>query len=184
MCERNDDPNQMSAALLLPADWVGAYRKYLRFWVNLARSSLLSEEDAQDVVHAVIASTLALDRTRFESVEHIRNYVARGVLNRSFQMHQRGGRCTEFNERVDAMVAERVDAPNHDEHLFRSVLLQGLRALPRKDFEILKLRFYGGFTFQEISDLLHLPVSTLKSREESAMKKLRRWFRKRRLIDE
>jgi RNA polymerase sigma factor (sigma-70 family) len=184
MRERNDDLHRASAAILLPPDWVTAYRKYLRFWVNLARSSSLSEEDAQDVVHAVIASALALDRRRFESVEHIRNYVARGVLNRSFQMHQRGGRCTEFTEKIDVLFAERAEELNHDEHLLRSVLLQGLKSLSRKDFEVLKLRFYGGFTFQEISDLLHLPVSTLKSREESAMNKLRRWFRKRRMIDE
>jgi RNA polymerase sigma-70 factor (ECF subfamily) len=144
----------------------------------------LSEDDAQDVVHAVIASALTLDRGRFESDEHIRNYVARGVLNRSFQLHQRGGRCTEFTERVDSMYAGRVEEPNNDEQLLRSVLGMGLRALPKKDFEILKLRYYGGFTFQEISALLHLPVSTLKSREDSATKKLQRWFRKRRLLDE
>jgi RNA polymerase sigma factor (sigma-70 family) len=81
------------------------------------------------------------------------------------------------------MIAERSEEPNHDERLLRAVLLEGLGGLPKKDFEIVKLRFYGGLTFQEISDLLHLPVSTLKSREDSAMKKLRRWFQKRGVIN-
>jgi len=179
MPEEPDHPEQAPAAVTLPPDWVHAYRKYHRFWVNLARSASLSEEDAQDIVHGVIASALVLDRVRFQSLEHIRNYVARGVLNRSMQFYQRGGRCTSFTERTDLLIAERDDDQNHDERLLREVLLEGLESLPKKDFEIVKLRFYSGLTFQEIADLLHLPVSTLKSREESAMKKLRRWFRKR-----
>jgi RNA polymerase sigma-70 factor (ECF subfamily) len=184
MREEPDHPARVPAPTVLPPDWIDAYRKYHRFWVNLARSSSLSEEDAQDIVHGVIASALVLDRSRFESLEHIRNYIARGVLNRSIQLHQRGGRCTEFTERTDLMIADRSDEPNHDERLLRAVLIEGLEGLPKKDFEIVKLRFYGGLTFQEISDLLHLPVSTLKSREDSAMKKLRRWFQKRGVTNE
>jgi RNA polymerase sigma-70 factor, ECF subfamily len=179
MREEPDRSDGLPASIALPPGWIDAYRKYRRFWVNLARSASLSEDDAQDIVHAVIASALLLDRSRFQSLDHIRNYVARGVLNRSIQQVQRGGRCTEFTERTDLMVADRSEGPNHDERLVRTVLQEGLGGLPKKDFEIVKLRFYGGLTFQEISDLLHLPVSTLKSREESAMKKLRRWFRKR-----
>ncbi len=132
----------------------------------------------------MIESALAQDPSRFESLEHIRNYVARGVLNRVILFYQRGRRTTEFTERIDIQFAERVAEPNHDEQLMRSVLLEALRGLPRKDLEILKLRHFGGYTFQQIGELLHLPVSTLKSREDSAIKKLRHWFRKRGLIDE
>jgi RNA polymerase sigma factor (sigma-70 family) len=173
-------PNQVE----LPPDWIRAYRKYRRFWLNLARSSSLSEEDAQDILHAVIASALGPDRRSFQSLEHIRNYVARGVVNRSIQLVQRGGRCTEFTERTEIMLAEQSDEPDYDGCLLRNLLLEGLVGLPRKDFDILKHRYYSGLTFQEISTLTDVPVSTLKSREEAAMKKLRSWFRKRGILGE
>ena len=67
---------------------------------------------------------------------------------------------------------------DRDAQVLRAVLREAIRRLPPKDFEILKLRFYAGLTFQEISQMLNKPVSTLKSREESAMKKVRAWFRK------
>jgi len=53
-----------------------------------------------------------------------------------------------------------------------------LRKLRRKDFEIIKLRFYSGLTFSEISELLGRPISTLKSREDSALRKIRKELRK------
>jgi RNA polymerase sigma factor (sigma-70 family) len=183
MREEADHSEPVQNQLKLPPDWIRAYRKYRRFWLNLARSSSLSEEDAQDVLHAVIVSALGLDRTSFQSLEHIRNYVARGVVNRSIQLIQRGGRCTQFTERTEIVLAEQGIETNYDECLVRKVLLEGLAGLPKKDFDILKHRFYSGLTFQEISELTHVPVSTLKSREESAMKRLREWFRKRGVTD-
>ncbi len=179
-----NNPPVASRPVVLPPDWIDAYRKYFGFWVSLARSSSLRTEDAKDIVHGVIESALAQGRGRFESLEHIRNYVARGVLNRAILFHQRGGRTTEFNERIDLQFAERVGEPNYDEQTVRSALREALRDLPRKDMEVVKLRHFGGYTFQQIGELLHLPVSTLKSREDSAIKKLRQWFRKRGLIDE
>lgn len=173
-----------SRSVGVPPDWIEAYQKFYYFWVSIARSSSLSEEDAKDVVHAVIESALAQDLSRFESLDHIRNYVARGVLNRVILFFQRGHRTTEFTERIDSQIAERVAEPDHDQQLIRSVLLEGMRALPKKDSEIIKLKMFGGYTFQQIGELLHLPVSTLKSREDSAIKKLRKSFRKRGLIDD
>lgn len=173
-----------SRAVVLPPDWIDAYRKFFGFWVSLARSSSLPVDDAKDIVHGVIESALAQGRSRFESLDHIRNYVARGVLNRVILYHQRGGRTTRFTDRIELQLADRVGEPNYDEQTVRSVLLESLRGLPKKDMEILKLRHFGGYTFQQIGELLHLPVSTLKSREDSAIRKLRRCFRKRGLIDE
>ncbi len=152
--------------------------------MSLARASSLSEDDAKDVVHAVIESALAQDLSRFESLDHIRNYVARGVLNRVILFFQRGLKTTEFTERIDSQIAERVAEPDFDEQLIRSALREGMRALPKKDMEIIKLKVFGGYTFHQIGELLHLPVSTLKSREDSAIKKLRKSFRKRGLIDD
>jgi RNA polymerase sigma factor (sigma-70 family) len=178
MRDQQDNLAHAAACKVLPPDWVEAYRKYFRFWTNLARSASLTEDDAKDVVHTVITATLAQSGRRFDSIEHIRNYVAKGVLNRSIQARQRGDRTTRMTEHLELNLAAESQEQARDEETLRVVLREAIRRLPPKDFEILKLRFYSGLTFQEISQMLNRPVSTLKSREESAMKKVRAWFRK------
>jgi RNA polymerase sigma-70 factor, ECF subfamily len=178
MRDQTADSGAPRQATVLPPDWVQAYKKYRRFWINLARSASLSEDEAKDLVQTVIAATLAQPDRTFESLEHIRNYVARGVLNRATQVRLRGDRFTRMTEQIEIDLATTPDDPGRDEATVRTMLLQGIRRLSKKDSEILKLRFYSGLTFQEISHLLHMPVSTLKSREEAALKRVRSWFRK------
>ncbi len=162
----------------LPPDWVRAFQMYRRFWLNLARSSSLGDEEAKDVVQTVVAAALEQRGTKFESLEHIRNYVARGVLNRAIQWRQRGERTIPMTERIESSIAEENEL-DHDAALRRSVLVEGLRHLSRRDFELVKLRFFTGLTFQQISDMQGVAVSTLKSREDSAIKKIRTRFQKR-----
>jgi RNA polymerase sigma-70 factor (ECF subfamily) len=83
-----------------------------------------------------------------------------------------------MTEYLETSLAVEPKEQDRDEETLRAVLREAIRRLPPKDFEILKLRFYTGLTFQEISQMLDRPVSTLKSREMSAMKKVRAWFRK------
>jgi RNA polymerase sigma factor (sigma-70 family) len=179
MRDQTDNAAVVQPATVLPPDWVQAYRKYLRFWTNLARSAYLGEDEAKDLVQTVVAATLAQPNRTFESLEHIRNYVARGVLNRATQVRQRSDRYTRMTEQIEIDLATIPEEPDRDEAMVRAVLLEAIRQLARKDSEILKLRFYSGLTFQEISQMLNMPVSTLKSREEAALKKVRAWFRKK-----
>ena len=58
----------------------------------------------------------------------------------------------------------------------REALLSVLQGLSEQDYQIVKLRFFSGFTFIEISEMLGAPVSTLKSREDAALRRIRRLF--------
>ena len=162
-----------------PPSWVDAYRKYFRFWINLASTSGITREDAKDIVQSVVSSAMTNANCDFQSLEHIRNYVAKGVVNRAIQAKQRADRHSPITEATEVKFAVSVDETSVDILRQRELLKEGIRTLPYRDFEILKLRFYSGFTFGEISALLNLPVSTLKSREEAALKKIRRLFRKK-----
>ncbi len=158
--------------------WVEAYRRYLRFWTNLARTTLITKEEAEDIVHGVVSSLLLKKTKQFESVEHIRNYVAKSVVNRAIQLRQRGGKHIELPDSVDPASLELLRSGGGDRvssEILRSIIQQ----LPPRDFEIIKLRFYSGFTFKEIGELLNLPISTLKSREDAALKRIRKQIRKK-----
>ena len=58
-------------------------------------------------------------------------------------------------------------------------LKSAIQRLPRRDFDVIKLRYYAGYTFDEISSILGTPISTLKSREEAALQKLGKCLRKK-----
>jgi RNA polymerase sigma-70 factor, ECF subfamily len=158
--------------------WIEAYRRYIRFWTNLARTTLITREEAEDIVHGVVSSLLLKQTKRFESVEHIRNYVAKSVVNRAIQLRQRGGRHVDLPDSADPASLE-LSRSGTTEHVSSEVLRSIIQQLPGRDFEIIKLRFYSGFTFKEIGELLNLPISTLKSREDAALKRIRRQLRKR-----
>jgi RNA polymerase sigma-70 factor (ECF subfamily) len=156
-----------------------AYRKYCRFWLALARSTNIPEQDAEDIVHGVIASALSQSSKQFQSLEHIRNYVSRGVINRVIQHRHRADRQVRLTEIHEMAAAGKLDDGVYDLDRQREVLRSAILSLPDKDFEVLKYRYYAGLTFREISELLHLSISTLKSREDAAIRKIRRLFRKK-----
>lgn len=158
--------------------WEEAYKKYCRFWLALARSATIPDEEAEDIVHGVIASALSQPSKEFQSLEHIRNYVSRGVINRVIQYRQRADRQVRLAEIHEIAAAVKTDEGMHDLDRRREVLRRAILSLPDKNFEVLKYRYYSGLTFKEIGQLLHISISTLKSREDAAIRKIRRLFRK------
>jgi RNA polymerase sigma-70 factor (ECF subfamily) len=49
-----------------------------------------------------------------------------------------------------------------------------LTGLPEEQLEVLKLAYYGGFTQQEISQMLEVPLGTVKSRMRLGLDRVRR----------
>ncbi len=158
--------------------WHEAYLRYHRFWLSLARSAHVSEDDAQDLLHGVLVSIMNADGRTFESLEHIRNYVARAILNRAIEQRKFSLRHSEWNEATEIENLKPEEMTLSERTELRQVLRQGVRKLRPTHFEIIKLRFFSGLTFQEISDLLGIPISTLKSREEVALRKIRATLQK------
>lgn len=139
----------------------------------------MSKEDGEDIVHGIIGSLLARQESGFESLEHIRNYVARAVINRAIQARQRSIRASEFNDESipDKESFKQLEMMEQMEE--QAALRSVIGSLSHQDFEIIKLRFYSGLTFIEISRMLSIPVSTLKSREDAAIRRIRKGIRKK-----
>lgn len=158
------------------AVWLRAYQRYIAFWVNLAKTAKVSEDDAKDIVHNVLSSIFLNNSKEFESFEHIRNYVAKAILNRAIQVRQRNDKRSVWGYGLELKFPVDPGLDEMDEKRERELFIDALQRLPRIDFEIIKLRFYAGLTFSQINCLLQVPISTLKSREEAALKKLRRFL--------
>lgn len=158
---------------------VAAYQRYRSFWINLGRTSKLPTEDAEDILQAIMGSLLSRRDVRFESIAHVRNYVARAMLNRAGQAYQRGQRVCEFDESAPVIMESSIDMAGLEQREERDALKAVLQSLSEQDYQIVKLRFFSGLTFIEISQILGSPVSTLKSREDAALKRIRRFFAER-----
>ena len=52
-----------------------------------------------------------------------------------------------------------------------------LAAIPDEQAEVIRLRYYGDKSFQEIADILSIPLTTAKSRFTYGMEKIRRGMR-------
>jgi RNA polymerase sigma factor (sigma-70 family) len=159
--------------------WAAAYKKYFRLWMNLALNVYFDPKEAEEVVHAVMHSAMTREGEGFASLEHIRNYVAKAVLNRAYQGRQRDERMVRWDEKTEGLFGIEPTTLEIEDNEQMQILRSVLVGLKPHDFEIVKLRYFGGFTFQEISQILGLALSTIKSREESALKKIRTELRKK-----
>jgi RNA polymerase sigma factor (sigma-70 family) len=178
MSATSEQEAESNPAFLSAPVWKTAYRKYLRFWLNLARGQLVSEDEAKDILHTILCSIIEDDQKEFASAEHIRNYVARAILNRAVIARKEALRKTSWNETLERLHPVLNDAEEEADSL-REAIRDGLRGLSGTAFQVIKLRFYAGLTFHEVSQMLNLPLSTIKSREEAALKKIRASLRKK-----
>lgn len=159
--------------------WAAAYKKYYRLWVNLAFTINFNVEEAEDVVHSVLQSAMAREGDPFSSLEHIRNYVAKSVLNRAGQSRKLRDRTQRWDEKAEQLSEVGASLEELEDREQMLILRHVLAKMPARDYEIVKLRYFTGLTFQEIANYLGLALSTVKSREESALRRIRRQLRKR-----
>jgi RNA polymerase sigma-70 factor (ECF subfamily) len=61
----------------------------------------------------------------------------------------------------------------------REQVREALNTLPPEQLKILKLAYFSGYTHVEISDLLGLPLGTVKGRMRLGLKKIRDYFESR-----
>lgn len=58
----------------------------------------------------------------------------------------------------------------------RAQVRQALDTLPAEQLQVLELAYFSGYTHAEISDLLDLPLGTVKGRMRLGLKKVRAYF--------
>ncbi len=100
-----------------------------------------------------IVHNRAIDALRRSSVHQRRRTSAEGLEERQ-----------EAPERTDEEVARRED---------QRVVRKALEALPEQQLQVVELAYFGGFTLSQISEMLELPLGTVKGRMRLALDKLR-----------
>jgi RNA polymerase sigma-70 factor (ECF subfamily) len=128
-----------------------------------------SRETAGDLLQTAFLRAVK-NRRRFGKVENPVAYLFQIARNEAARMWQ--GRRRERNVKS----LERADVENLTEITSgddQEAIAAALARLALADREIVELKTYGGLTFQEISQLLSMPLGTVATRYRRALEALR-----------
>lgn len=154
------------------------YRRYGDLVYSVALRVLadpaLAQDVAQEVFLRVWRSPSSYDGTR----GRFANWLASVTRNRAVdEVRMRGRRrLREMGgdlplEPPDEHAADPAQAAEME--MERAAIVRALRTLPEEQRQALELAYFGGLTQQEIAEMLHQPLGTVKTRTRLAMKKLR-----------
>lgn len=131
-------------------------------------------EDAEDAVQDVF---VRLHQRLSEGDAEVRNlsaYLYRTLANLCISRQREAGRMpTVPIESLSALIEPEAEDFEHEYRRINSLLA----AIPDEQAEVIRLRYYGDKSFQEIADILGIPLTTAKSRFTYGMEKIRRGMR-------
>src|SRR5476651_315355 len=145
-------------------------RLYDRFAGGLYRYALMILADPAGAADAVQQVFVALLGGSGGAVDDDERYLRRAVRNACYSaLRQRRPNVVSAS---DAPLLEAVD-PRGDRPDERIAIEQAMRVLPPEQREVVHLKVFEGWTFQEIADLGGESINTVASRYRYAMDKMR-----------
>ncbi len=137
----------------------------VRFY-RLAYSYLKNREEALDAVQAAVCRALE-KQDGLQDADALRTWFYRILVNVCMDQL----RC---RKRVTLVPPEALDTGSYEDPLpSDGTLAQRVDALPAEVGTIVKLRFYEELSLKEISAVTGVPLSTVKTRLYTGLKKLR-----------
>lgn len=132
-----------------------------------------AEEIAQEAFLAIWRSGARYDRARGS----VRTWLLGVVHNRAIDALRRAT-AYERRQTIDETAAERVEAPERTEiEAVRREEARSMRALidalPQEQRRVIELAYFGGFTHEQIAQMLDVPLGTVKGRMRLALEKMR-----------
>jgi RNA polymerase sigma-70 factor (ECF subfamily) len=150
------------------ADRIG--RAYDRFAGPLYRYALMILADpagAADAVHQVFTALLGNPAAAIDDEERYLRRSVRNACYSALRQRQRGPQVADAAPLLEAIAAHR-DCPDE-----RIAIEQAMRDLPAEQREVIHLKVFEGWTFQEIADFGGESINTVASRYRYAMDKMR-----------
>ena len=152
------------------------YEKHKDYLITLARALLNEKTAAEDVVHDVFVS-FAESISKFQLTGSLKGYLATCVCNLARDRMRSLREHTKSLDSADPIVSR---SCNPEQDLIEQEELRQLRTalskLPEEQREVVVLHLKGGLKFKEIADLQGASISTVHSRYQYALNKLRLEF--------
>lgn len=154
------------------------YDRFERRAFSLAYRITGDRSRAEDVVQEAFLS-IWKNAGRYDPQRGSAGAWALGIVrNRAIDLlRSRASRSPDLDHDDDELLQSRASALKTEEQALeretRREVRSSLAELPENQSKILGLAFYGGFSQTEISDMLSLPLGTVKGRMRLGMEKLR-----------
>ena len=138
---------------------------------RVARGVLHNGPDAEDVAQEALLQA-------FRRFEHLRDRsrFRAWLVRTTFRLALDQARSARRREQRETLWAVGVPKPTAEDLAasseFGRRLAQAMESLPEKSSLVLLLSSIDGHSFEEVAELLHVPVGTVKSRLHSARKRL------------
>ncbi len=159
--------------------FAGLYDRHGRAAYSLGYRMLGERQAAEDLVQeAFLDVWRAADSFRAEKGS-VRTWILSIVHNRGIDQLRSSASRRRVREKVEA-TAPRVQPseafPEAWRNSQRAQVRGALEGLPPEQLQVLELAYFSGYTHTEISELLDLPLGTVKGRMRLGLKKIRDHF--------
>jgi RNA polymerase sigma-70 factor (ECF subfamily) len=156
------------------------YDRHARTAFSLALRLLGDRQSAEDLVQESFLAAWRGAGSYAPARGSVRTWLMSIVHNRGVDRLRTLGAMSRRQEALNQIELRRPDEPDAAERGMDRVLAGTIReelaTLPDEQRKVLELGYYGGFTHQEIAQMLSLPIGTVKSRMRLALERLRRGF--------
>ena len=144
--------------------------QYMGLLWSACRLYLTNPEDIRECVQETFADFYG-NRERFRTEKGtIKAYLYVIAKRKAIRMAAQNGKQ---NAVPLEMLEEAADDSGEDAILNREALEQALSKLKEQDSRMIRMQYYDGLTCREIAEAMHLPVETVKKRQQRSIRKLR-----------
>lgn len=136
--------------------------------------------DVEDVLQNLYVKILD-NPQRFNKIKNMRAYLYRTLSNECTD-HLRSNVKTEFidYEQLDEYNLETLHTENFKEEF--TMINRLLAILPQEQSDAIRLRHHSNLSFQEIADVMEVPLPTAKARYRYGIEKIRNHLKKLNLL--
>lgn len=149
------------------------YEAYMGYIYSIVFQVVMNREDAEDITSEFFIKLWKLADTYRSGSGH-KAWLAAIARNMAIDLLRKNKREVLTEDFADS-VSENASADDVEGDVISDISLKAaLDTLKPGEREVVNLKIMGGFTFQEIADILKQPMGTVTWRYQNAIKKLRR----------
>ena len=155
------------------------YDRHGRAAYSLAYRMMGEKQAAEDLVQDVFLKVWRLTGSYRADRGSVRTWILSIVHNRGIDQIRSSASRRRTQDKIEASAAKSQPSEAFSEawrNTQRDQVRDALTSLPSEQLKILELAYFSGYTHVEISELLDLPLGTVKGRMRLGLKKIKAYF--------